>query len=548
MAGRFTFVSFFFHGVQKEVGGMMGRHIIGLLVFVGILSNQIVHWKATSKLKSPPPLRHAMAETDGAELVEAGLRPQTATERLRGEILKRLRERAGEGREEALAALYPDVVLDLETLETLTAAFLGGAHALMLGPPGSGKTSLAKATWDLVPKEVFAVAGCPVQDDPWSLMDASHARRVPACPVCRENHGEDPEEIDPKQIPVNRMRLREGYGYARVQGSPEVFPDNLTGTLNLARLEEIGDPNSPLVLEPGKVLQANRGMLLVDEVGKLPRGTQNVLLQALQEHIASPAKSRATFPADFVAVATSNLRDLGNVVEPLTDRLANVHVAFPEEPAANRRIIDLALRASGGASANGAAQIPGPYRDAAVRLVMRWRRRPQAGDDLGEVGSNRAMVDLVQRAWSHAILSGDARLEPEDFRRGARDAMMGRIRARSADGFDENRDAVSAFVEKEWREAAQEGARSYWCRFFEGELKGDNVVGERILKALRDAVETHRDAPDKLQGLLRKDGGDPDVRRFAQFMQKEEGLDRQAAAAMLPVVFHALEALEAFES
>jgi len=40
-----------------------------------------------------------------------------------------------------------------------------------------------------------------------------------------------------------------------------VFPDNLTGTLNLRKLEELGDPTSPLVLEPGKLLQANRGVL-----------------------------------------------------------------------------------------------------------------------------------------------------------------------------------------------------------------------------------------------------------------------------------------------
>ena len=125
----------------------------------------------------------------------------------------------------------------------------------------------------------------------------------------------DAAQVDASKVPVRKLRLREGHGFARLQGSPEVFPDNLTGAINLAKLEQVGDPSSPLVLEPGKVMQANRGVLLIDEIGKLPRGTQNVLLQALQESIVTPAKSRETFPASFLAVTTSNLEDLDNIAK-----------------------------------------------------------------------------------------------------------------------------------------------------------------------------------------------------------------------------------------
>jgi MoxR-like ATPase len=269
--------------------------------------------------------------------------PELPKEFLRRQLklrIQNLREK-GLSEEDIQQGLYPKTILESATHEALTAALVAGNNVLLFGPPGSGKTNLAKDIWNLFPKQIYVVEDCPVQDNPFSIFDTNFFNQVPACPFCKARFGElsyaeigeyDPSRVDPNAVPVSYMTLREGHGLARIQGSPEVFPDNLTGTINLQRLEKIGDPTSPLVLEPGKLIQANRGLLIVDEIGKLPRGTQNVLLQALQEHIVSPAKSRETFPASFIAICTSNLDDLDNINEPLNDRLSNIHVNFNPEP------------------------------------------------------------------------------------------------------------------------------------------------------------------------------------------------------------------------
>ncbi|MBI2078828.1 MAG: ATP-binding protein [Euryarchaeota archaeon] len=479
----------------------------------------------------------AEARTTAAELVAQKLRPQRPGEILKEAVRRRHDEarKKGLSEEDALQSLFPTTILDATTLKRIAAAVLSGSNLLFLGPPGSGKTTLAKDIWDLYPKEVLAVEDCPVQDDPFSLVDTAFYHEVPACPYCKARHGGvtaktlgefEPSKVDAHKVPAGRRRLREGYGLSRIQGSPEVFPDNLTGAINIAKLEEIGDPSSPLVMEPGKVLQANRGLLLIDEIGKLPRGTQNVLLQALQENVVSPAKSRETFPASFVAIATSNLQDLDNVTEPLIGRLAIVYVDFNEGHAKNATIVRRGIAAT-------RPFTPDAFIEAAATLMQSWRRTAGGTDELGEVGSNRTMIDIVRRAQAFALLAAKDVVEAEDFHQGAKDAMVGRIRARGQEGFDQNRTVVENFVEKKWRDAVKDGVVRSWCRFFVGELKEDKAEALRIVDSVKNKVEGR--------------GGDATkYERFRRFIESHERLDGLAADEATKRIFQLYESTGAF--
>lgn len=456
------------------------------------------------------------------DIINAGARPQTPGERLRAEILRTVEALRAGGQDDTgvLQALYPRTILPPDVLETLTAALVAGSHVLLFGPPGSGKTSLAKDIWALFPKNVYIVADCPVQDDPFSLVDERYSRAVPPCPFCKTQYARVSQadlrefrtsDVEPSKVPVREGHLREGHGFARLQGSSEVFPDNLTGSINLHRLEQVGDPTSPLVLEPGKLLQANRGLLIVDEIGKLPLGTQNVLLQALQESTVSPAKSRETFPAAFVAVCTSNLTDLDNINEPLSDRLSNVYVGFNREHRKNRLIVDLAL-----AGRQVTTFFPDVLLEAGVYLIEEWRRSAGEIYELSEVGSNRTMIDIALRSESYAALArnGSRKVSVEDFKEGTIDAMLGHIRARGGDSYAQDEKTVQDFLRKQFGEAMHRAGLEYWCTFFVQVLKRDKSEAKRILDECRLVLKSPNPERAKL----------PKFARFAEYASAREGV------------------------
>lgn len=278
---------------------------------------------------------------------------------------------------------FTDIMGQEETKEQLKSALLAERHVIIIGPPGIGKTTLAKNAAKLLPE--ITVNDCGFNCAPEKT----------TCPYCRDGKK------------TAKVKSRGIERFVRVQGSPDLTAEDLFGDIDPTKALKFG-PTSLEAFTPGKIFRANNGLLFFDELNRCPQRLQNALLQALEEKKVTLGSYTVDFDTDFILIGTMNPYDTSTekLSDVFLDRFDLVYMTYPESHMIEKRIV----AAKGKKIA--AIEFPHYLLDFTISFVRQLRENKK----LEKLPSVRASIGLYERAQSNALIRRHGTVEEEDVK------------------------------------------------------------------------------------------------------------------------------------
>ena len=276
---------------------------------------------------------------------------------------------------------FTEILGQEKTKQQLKSALIMGRHVIIAGPPGVGKTTLAKNVAALLPDVVLN--DCEYHCSP----------QHPACPSCQSKK------------PKTRL-IKGAERFVRVQGSPDLTAEDLLGDIDPVKALQFGAA-SVQAFSPGKMFKANQGILFFDEVNRAPEKIQNSLLQVLEEGKATIGSHTVELEANFLFIGTMNPDETASterLSDVFLDRFDVVLMDHPESLAIETQIV----RTKG---EKLLVDFPNPLLANALEFIRELR----VHKDIKRKPSVRASLGMFERSQANAFLARRKIVTPDDI-------------------------------------------------------------------------------------------------------------------------------------
>ncbi|MCP4716341.1 MAG: AAA domain-containing protein, partial [Deltaproteobacteria bacterium] len=242
------------------------------------------------------------------ELRAAGYRCRTIKAELQENLIVKIKKKEN---------LFSGIIGYEETvIPEVENALLAGHDIIFLGERGQAKTRIMRALISLLDSEVPVIAGCEINDDPFS----------PICRQCRDRLDHDGENILIAWMP-RRQR------YSEKLATPDVTIADLIGDIDPMKVAEGRYLSDELALHYGLIPRTNRGIFAINEIPDLHEKIQVGLFNLLEERDIQIRGYKVAMPLDICIIATANPEDYtsrGRIITPLKDRFgAQIRTHYP---------------------------------------------------------------------------------------------------------------------------------------------------------------------------------------------------------------------------